>query len=77
VKYDSEDARKSLNFRIFKEFPETQRIIIRFAFALSADSLNYIFYLDNLFISLSLAKAFKEISISVIGTIRKNIKGTL
>jgi hypothetical protein len=43
VKYGSESVRKSLNFRIFKEFPEFQRIIIRFIFALSVDSFNYIF----------------------------------
>jgi hypothetical protein len=76
VKYGSESARELLNFRIFEEFPEIQRIIMKFIFVLSADSLNYIFYLDNLFTFLPLAKALKEISINIIKITRKNIKNT-
>jgi hypothetical protein len=76
IKYNSEGVRKSLDSRISEEFPEIQRIIIRLALALSANSLNYILYLDNLFIFLPLAKALKKASINIIETTRKNIKGT-
>jgi hypothetical protein len=75
IKNDSKSARKLLNFRISEALPETQRMIIRLTFALFADSLNYILYLNNLFSSLLLAKALKEIFIDMTGTIRKNIKG--
>jgi hypothetical protein len=76
MKYGSESAREPLNSRIPKELPETQRIIMRLALALPADSLNYILYLDNLFTSLPLAKALKEASIGMTGTTRKNTKET-
>jgi hypothetical protein len=76
VKYNSENARELLNFRIFKELPKIQRIIIRITFVLFADSLDYILYLDNLFTSLSLTKALKKAFINIIEITRKNIKGT-
>jgi hypothetical protein len=50
-------------------------MIMRLALFLPADSLDYILYLDNLFISLPLAKALKKASIGVTGITRKNTKG--
>jgi hypothetical protein len=52
-------------------------MIIRLVFILSADSLDYILYLDNLFSSLLLAKILKKAFIDITGITRKNIKGTL
>ena len=75
MKYNSEGARESLNSRIPEKLPETQRIIIKLAFTLPADSFDHIFYLDNLFTSLPLAKMFKEVSINITEITRKNIKG--
>jgi hypothetical protein len=74
IKNGSEGAREPLNPRILNALPETQRIIMRLALALPANSLDYILYLDNLFSSLLLAKALKKVFISITGTIRKNIK---
>src|SRR5450755_1617762 len=51
-------------------------MIMRLTLALPANSLNYIFYLDNLFSSLPLAKALKKAFIGMTGTTRKNTKGT-
>lgn len=72
----SKGAPEPLNSRIPKELPETQRMIIRLALFLPANSLNYILYLNNLFTSLPLAKALKKASIGMTGITRKNIKGT-
>jgi hypothetical protein len=76
VDKNSKGARRSLNSRISEEFPETQRMIMRLALTLFADSLNYILYLDNLFTSLPLAKALKKASIGMTGITRKNTKRT-
>jgi hypothetical protein len=73
----SEGASASLDLRISKELPETQRMIIRLALTLPVSTHDFILYLDNLFIFLPLAKALKKAFISVTGTTRKNTKGTL
>jgi hypothetical protein len=75
VKYNSENARELFNSRISEKFPEIQRIIMKLIFNLSADSLDYILYLDNLFTSLPLAKTLKKTFIGVTGITHKNIKG--
>jgi hypothetical protein len=49
-------------------------MILRLALLLDTN-VDYIFYLDNLFMSIPLAKVFKEISIGVTGTTRKSSKG--
>jgi hypothetical protein len=49
---------------------------MKLAFALSADSLDYILYLDNLFSSLLLAKTLKKAFIDMTGITRKNIIST-
>ncbi len=58
------------------KIPETQHIIMRLALILSVDEYDYIFYLDNLFISIPFAIVFKEVSIDVIDITRKNTKDT-
>jgi hypothetical protein len=42
---------------------------------LNYSELDYILYLDNLFVLKALAKAFREYFIGTIGIIRKNTKG--
>jgi hypothetical protein len=49
-------------------------MILRLALLLDTN-IDYILYLNNLFMSIPLAKALKEASISVIRTTRKSLKG--
>jgi hypothetical protein len=49
-------------------------MIMRLALLLDT-SVNYIFYLDNLFMSILLVKAFKEVFIGITGITRKSSKG--
>jgi hypothetical protein len=75
VNKGSESAQEFLDSRIFEEFPEIQRIIMKLTFTLSTNTHDFIFYLDNLFTSLFLAKVLKEASTNITGITRKNTKG--
>lgn len=74
IKIGTENSKASLDSRIPKVLPDTQRMIMRLALLLDT-SVDYILYLDNLFMSIPLAKALKEVSIGVTGTTRKSSKG--